>query len=187
MEHKLCCHLVINVLQGLSILLCVNYEVCPRCARFIAATLRGQPFLTHVSRCIYRAGLVNVIIMCPLCTVECLARRPSLSLSHLLQWMGFFSLPEVSQPCGERQREIDAILVHCRWWDDFWCSFLLPRNPLPCVTAMMKVWRRLWHNLSVFSCLHRCTCERHRDAITAVLRTDTYYAYAHIQTIEGGH
>ncbi len=51
--------------------------VCPRCARFIAVTLRGQPFLTHVSRCIYLAGLVNVIIMCPLCTVECLARRPS--------------------------------------------------------------------------------------------------------------
>lgn len=51
--------------------------VCPRCARFRAVTLKRQPLLTHESRCIHLAGLVNVIIMCPLSTVECLVRRPS--------------------------------------------------------------------------------------------------------------
>lgn len=47
------------------------------CLDFLAVMLRGQPFLTLISRCISLAALVNVIIMCPLCTVECLARRPS--------------------------------------------------------------------------------------------------------------
>lgn len=47
------------------------------CLDFLAVMLRGQPFLTRISRCISLAALVNVIIMCPLCTVECLACRPS--------------------------------------------------------------------------------------------------------------
>lgn len=78
--HKLCCCSIWNVSQYIRAFSSFLHSVTlvfPRCAHFIAVTLRGQPFLTHVSRCIYLAGLVNVIIMCPLCTVECLARRPS--------------------------------------------------------------------------------------------------------------
>lgn len=132
-----CSHISLHQSLVLVPLTVCYFVVCLGCARFIAVALRGQPFLTYVSRCIYLAGLVNVIIMCPLCTVECLARRPSRLLKPSSTVNGLLQPAWGNSAPGGRGSERDAIMVNFYRWCYIKCSFLLlPFKPRPCAMVL---------------------------------------------------
>lgn len=151
------------------------FVVGPGRARFIAVTLRGRPFLTYVSRCIYLASLVNVIIMCPLCTVECLARRPSRLLKPSSTVNGLLQPAwGNSAPGGEAVRETPSWLTFTDGATSSASFSFFRLNPDPVrwywrqhLSAMTR--RRAHHLLiaaldgllcvmCVCVCLHMCIC-----------------------------
>lgn len=125
---------------------------------FMAVTCRSKPFLIQTSCFIYWAGYVNVMIMCLLCTKECLARRPSRLLKSSSAVNGLL------HNAWGNSGGVD-------WGEDLWGAGWMPEpltltvaanvlssfsheTPAP-VWCKRRQWKGQWQNIgSTFPCHH---------------------------------